>query len=273
MESYKKLSLNNEYTNNHSILNTSITTAMKTISSRQNPEIIAVAALATSKERSRQGMFMAEGLRTCTTLIKSPLRLAQLYITEPMVKNVSTLVNPKLITIVSDPVMEKISQTSSSAGIVGVFHIPQPPLATQLKPGLVLDHIADPGNMGTLIRTCVALNIESVVIIGGADVWSPKVIQATVGTIGHVTIFNWSHEELIANKGTMPLSALIVKGGKAPSADYKNSLLVVGNEAHGISPELLTHCHERVTIPMPGNAESLNAAVAGSLALYLIRLG
>lgn len=243
---------------------------MNNITSRQNPEIMAVAALAQAKERALQGKFLAEGLRVCSALIKSSLRLCQLYVTEEALPSVSHLVKSTLITVVSKPVIEKISQATTPSGIVGVFYIPARLDPSVVQSGLVLANISDPGNMGTLIRSCVALNIKSVIIVDGADVWSPKVIQATAGMIGKVAIFTMSFEELVRHKGSKKLCALVVSGGKKPSPTYNNDLLIVGNEAHGISPEWLALCDEKLTIPMPGPAESLNAAVAGSLALYLV---
>ncbi len=243
---------------------------MKTITSRQNPEIMSISALATSKGRDQQHKFIAEGLRSCHTLIQSPVKLLQLYVTEPMLDTALRMTGQENITVVHPTVMEKISQTTTPSGIVGVFRIPMQQSAKNLTAGLVLVNIQDPGNMGTLIRSCAAFNIGSVVVVGGVDPWSPKVVQATAGTIGAVHIFSYTWQELLKNKGKLKLNALVVAGGKQPTATHRDSLLVVGNEAHGMEPELVTTCDDTITIPMPGNAESLNAAVAGSLGLYMV---
>jgi TrmH family RNA methyltransferase len=243
---------------------------MKKISSRQNPQIMSAAALHTSKERTKQQRFIAEGMRTCMALIASPIKLAQLYVREDLLHTIPTEIEDHYITVVTEPVMEKLSAATTSSGIVGVFFIPENPPAASLTPGLVVANITDPGNMGTLIRTCAALNIQSVVVVEGVDLWNPKVVQASAGTLGNVTLFSMSWEQLCAAKKDIPLAALVVSGGKSVGKEYNKSLLVVGNEAHGIKPEWLARCEQQITIPMPGNAESLNAAVAGSIALYCV---
>jgi RNA methyltransferase, TrmH family len=124
--------------------------------------------------------------------------------------------------------------------------------------------------MGTLIRSCAAMNYKTVVCIKGTDPWSPKVVQASAGTIGMVNIFQVTWDELIQNKQNLNLCALVVSGGNKPQdIDLSNTLLVVGSEAHGIPDEWLGQCEQKLTLPMPGKTESLNAAVAGSIALYL----
>ncbi len=243
---------------------------LKTITSRQNQEIIEVAALANAKARSQQKKFIAEGTRTVATLIASPLKLVQLYVTQELLETAYGLTPEKNITLVHNSVMEKLSHASSPSGILGVFQIPEHPKPDQLTPGLVLARIADPGNMGTLMRTCAALNIKSVVIIEGTDPWSPKVVQSSAGTIGNLNIFRWSWDELVKNKGAHAVCALVVTGGKNPKElDTKKSLIVVGSEAEGIPQAWLAECEQQMTLPMPGGTESLNAAIAGSIALYL----
>jgi len=244
---------------------------MKQIQSRQNPEIIAVAKLADAKERVSQDMFIAEGLRTCSALIESRLKLVQIYALESQAQQAKSIAPENKITLIPKPVLEKISQTSTPSGIVGVFRLPQQYHLSQLQNGIVMAQINDPGNMGTLIRTCAALSLKSVVVVEGCDPWSPKVVQATAGTIGLVDIYRVSWQELVDNKGSLNLCALVVDGGKQPSEiTAKNTLLVVGNEAHGIPAPWIEDCTSSMTLPMQGNVESLNAAVAGSIALYAL---
>lgn len=246
---------------------------MKTITSRQNPEIKAIAELANSKDRRKQGRFIAEGLRTCTALLESSLSLVQLYVKEEMAETIAHLVHEDDITIVNDKVLTKISLASSPSGILGVFEIPPQPTADKLTAGMVFARISDPGNMGTLIRTCAAMNIKSIVIVEGVDPWSSKVVQASAGTIGNVTLFHWNWAQLMAHKRTLKLCAMVVSGGKKPTElDLNGSLVVVGNEAEGIPTQWLQQCDSKMTLEMPGNAESLNAAVAGSIAIYLSKM-
>lgn len=243
---------------------------MKSITSVQNPEIKDLLQLHTAKGRKDKNKFIAEGIRVCSTLIAANVKLIQLYATHDNNEYVYALANEDKVTLVNTQVMNKISCSSSPSGILGVFEIPKKPSIDNLTQGLVLCQISDPGNMGTLIRSCIAMGVKTIVKIEGADIWSPKVVQSTAGTIGQVNIFEMSFDELVKYKKDLNLCALVVFGGKEPQEiDFTNSLLIVGNEAHGIPAEFVKQCEQKVTLPMSGNVESLNAAIAGSIALYL----
>ncbi|MCX5922393.1 MAG: RNA methyltransferase [Candidatus Dependentiae bacterium] len=242
---------------------------MKQIISIENMEIKSVAALKDSKERYAQGKFIAEGIRTVSTMVQKGMLPFMLYATEKLMPQAQELVADDHITLVSEQVLKKISQTTSPSGILAVFAIPKALAPHTITPGLVLANISDPGNMGTLIRTCAAMNIKSLVVVEGVDPYNPKVIQASAGTIAHVNIFSWDWQEVLENKKQLKLYALVVDGGKNPQTINKEfALLVIGSEAHGIPEQWLADCDERITIPMAGNTESLNAAVAGSIAAY-----
>ena len=243
---------------------------MKKITSRQNSEIVAIAQLEDPKERYKQNRFIAEGLRTFTSLLDANMSLVQLYVTENKLKNVLDLVSESAITVVTKAVMDKISCTASPSGILGVFELPQKPTWSNLSSGIVLAGVTDPGNMGTLIRTCAALNKKTIVAIEGVDPWNGKVVQASAGTIGLVNLFQCSWDDLLAHKKNLPLAALVVSEGKPiHTAELHNALLVIGSEAHGIPDKWVTSCEEKITLPMPGGTESLNAAIAGSIAMYM----
>ena len=242
---------------------------MNTITSRANQKIKHLHRLHQTKNRALHKQFIAEGLRTCTTLLKGPCTLLDLFVTETMLAQVQDLVPAERITIIPDHVMQKISSAKTPSGILCLFAMPQEPVENQLQPGLVLAELSDPGNVGTLLRTAAAMNVQSVVIINGVDVWHPKVIHASAGTIGQLKIFNWSWEQLLQNKKNLDLYALVVTNGASPNTiNPRNALLVVGNEATGIPTAWHADCKYSITLPMPGNTESLNAAVAGSIALY-----
>lgn len=245
-------------------------TEIKRITSRTHEEVKKVTELHDKKGRTEHHKFIAEGLRTCSTLAKTGTKLVQMYTTEENLESVREFVKNFFITIVEDHVMQKMSTATTPSGILAVFEIPKQTTFSELTSGLVMANITDPGNAGSLIRTCAALNIKNIVLIDGVDIWSPKVVQASAGCLNQVKIMDTSWETLLKWKKELKLYALVVKGGKAPSEmNFENSLLIVGNEAHGIPKDWLREVDGYVTIPMPGNVESLNAAVAGSLGLYL----
>ncbi len=243
---------------------------MKTLSSRTNELVKHVSALQQKRQRLSHQEFVGEGSRVCSTLIKSGMDLKNIFVTEKFVSLAREIAPEGKIALVPEHVMEKMSGVTTPSGMLGQFALPQKPAPEKLEAGLVLAQIGDPGNMGTLIRTAASLNKKSIVIVEGADPFSPKTVQASAGTIGMLNVFQWSWPELIAHKKDISLVAMTISGGKKPSEISPNSLLVVGSEAHGIPQEWITECDDKLTLPMPGDAESLNAAVAGSIALYLL---
>lgn len=243
------------------------------ITSVQNAEIKKIVQLHASKGRREQQRFIAQGIRVLATLISAGHTPIALYATPEQEQNLQSIAPQTAITIVTSNVMNKISTATSTSGILGVFAIPKQPDFSELGPGAVLAQISDPGNMGTLIRTAAALNKKTVIIVEGSDPWSPKVVQATAGTIGVVNIYRLTWEQLLAHKGQLKLCALVVTNGQSPrDINMHNCLLVIGSEAHGLPSEWQKSCDIKLTIPMPGETESLNAAVAGSIALYLSSL-
>jgi len=216
---------------------------------------------------------MAEGLRTCTTLLASPLVLEELFVVSALQEEAERLVPEGNIVVVNDMVMKKLSTATTPSGILATFQLPSAPEPTRLGSGIVLAQVSDPGNMGALIRTCAALAMPSVVCIEGVDPWSPKVIQASAGMIGQVTLFEWRWAEVVqqCREMNISLSALVVAAGSMLNSQLLREphLFVIGNEAHGIPEAYLADCAEQITLPMPGKTESLNAAIAGSIALYL----
>jgi len=241
---------------------------MKQITSLQNDEVKLVVQLCKeSRERHSQKLFVAEGLRTCSTLIESNVRLVQLYCVYNQVDKIESLCDEEFVTVVSEAVMNKMSPSTSPSGILAVFEMPEP--KKELSTGIVLAQIADPGNMGTLIRTCAAMGKKTLVIVEGTDVFGPKVIQASAGTIGFVNIIQCTWDELLKLKKEMPFYGLVVEGGKEIAPIKEDHLLVIGNEAHGIPTDWQENCDQLITLSMPGKTESLNAAIAGSIAMYV----
>lgn len=251
-------------------MNLEVKCMIKEITSLENPLIKRVVQLHSSKYRNEYQEFIAEGFRVISTLINGKSELRFLFVVEDFLYDAQQITNNENIIIVSATVLKKMSCVLTPSGFLAVFGIARQASLDTLKTGIVLAQISDPGNMGTLIRTAVAMGKCTVVCIETVDPWNPKVVQASAGTIGQASIFRITWSELLVYKKNMLLSALIASGGKNPNEiNLKNTLLVVGNESVGIPDEWIAQCDEKVTLPMPGNCESLNAAVAGSIALYV----
>src|SRR3990172_6929184 len=243
---------------------------VKQINSHANPIIKHVVQLHSSKHRAHFQEFIAEGFRTISTLIQAKKELVTLFTLEEFLYDAKQIAPEKSIIVVDESVLQKISTAKTPSGLLATFRIPQQPSFDTLNAGIVLAQIADPGNMGTLIRTAAAMNKKTVVCIETVDPWNKKVVQATAGAIGNVSLFCINWQDLLLNKKNLSLCALVATEGKNPSAvDLHKALIVVGNEGSGIPEQWIAECDEKITLPMPGNFESLNAAVAGSIALYL----
>lgn len=235
------------------------------LSSPDNPLVKRLARLDSPAERRAAGCFLAEGQRLISGLLAGgwqPLHL--------LVRSDETIpAGWPDAQRVSARVLAKLSQAATPSGFIAAFPLPTPAPLEPSAGGLVLAGVADPGNVGTLIRSAAAFGIRQVVLAGGADPFGPKVVQSTAGALALVQIHQIASPEPLS--GGAPLCGLVVSGGTAPAAlSRQPRWLVVGGEANGLPPEWLAACAERLTLPMPGGTESLNAAMAGSIAAYLL---
>ena len=240
-----------------------------------NPLIKRLAQLADSAGRREQQAFLAEGMRLIDGFIQAGWRPLHLLVREDIEVPPGWLPGsssdwPK-VTRISTRVVQRLSSAATASGFIAVFALPTPPELDPTAGGLVLTGVADPGNVGTLIRSAAAFGIGQILLDGGADPFGPKTIQASAGALALVAIHRGSFERL---QGGAPCCALVVSGGKSP-ADLAPGprWLVVGGEANGVPPAWLATCRELLSLPMPGGTESLNAAIAGSIAAYVLSVG
>ena len=236
------------------------------LTSPDNPLVRRLVACQDPRKRREEGLVVVEGRRAIDGCLSAGWLPAHLLVREDL----TPPAHWPPATPMGARVADRLSQASSPSGYLAAFPEPVVPALDIHAGGLLLAGVADPGNTGTLIRTAAALALPQVVIAGGADPWAAKVVQATAGSIAAVTIhILGDHPELLT--GGAPRCALVVSGGQPPSALKPGPRwLVVGGEANGIPERWLATCAEHLTLPMPGGTESLNAAVAGSIAAYLL---
>jgi len=166
--------------------------------------------------------------------------------------------------------LERISQLTTPNQVVGVFKkVESKPPVTKDKISLVLDGIQDPGNLGTIIRTADWFGVSHVICsMDCADVYNPKVVQATMGSIARVNIFYTDLLTWLERQHTLTVYAATLEGKDVTEMTaLKEGLIIVGNESKGIRDELVQFANERITIPKKGKADSLNAAVATGIIL------
>lgn len=174
---------------------------------------------------------------------------------------------------VTVPVLKAISDTVTPQGVLAVFPVPQPPAQPIQGPiVLILDRVRDPGNAGTLLRSAAASGVAcTVAFIDSVDAYAAKVIRSAMGAHFHLTILEDAHwSDLLPLLAGRPRRLATAHGGTSyDQVDWTTDCaLILGGEAEGAGPEATVAASEQVTIPMAGPAESLNAAMAGTILLF-----
>jgi RNA methyltransferase, TrmH family len=226
-----------------------------------------ITSLHQKKFRSSHGLFIAEGAKLIQELLEAPFEIQFLYETISLEwKNLK--IQP---TLVSEADLKKISALSTPNNCLAVFKIPLQRKINSNGLLLALDEIKDPGNMGTIIRLCDWFGITDILCTENTvDLYNPKVVQATMGSISRVNVTYLNLGSYLRDTKS-PIYGTFMKGENIyKTAVKKQAILVMGNEANGISPEIEEIIHTRLTIPRFGNlqvTESLNVATATAIFL------
>ncbi len=176
------------------------------------------------------------------------------------------------VELIEDFELEKIASYTTPNQVVALFKIPKTPLIKAEKQSITifLDSIQDPGNLGTIIRTADWFGIKNIICSENTvDQYNSKVVQSTMASLGRVNVGYTNLENWIEENRQVPLLAAVLNGKSIASRVVTTEgVLMIGNEANGLSQALIEKADELVTIPRFGGAESLNAAVATSIFLY-----
>ncbi|MEG1536141.1 MAG: RNA methyltransferase [Clostridia bacterium] len=249
---------------------------METITSITNTKIQFVKKLSDKKNRIESGLFVVEG----GNIIKD---LPDNIVVDMLIAQDDKLANfdkiceryaDKLI-VVNEKVMHSVSDTVNPCGLLAVLQIPNKKFVDR-GDCVVLDGVADPGNFGAVIRTCVACGIENIFAVNCVDWTSPKVVRSSMGGIFRVNIIQSDYTQIAELLHNYTIIALDMAGKNIfeyQRDKSKQFALVVGNEANGLSQEMRQMRNELVALPMIGDIESLNAAVSASVGLYQLVFG
>ncbi len=228
-------------------------------------QIKLITSLQQKKYRNKLGLFVAEGPKVINELLTAGLSLHSLFSTQEHLFKVGD------VQLISELELGKISFLKNANNSVAVFKIPSPELLVENTLTIVLDAIRDPGNMGTIIRLCDWYGIKQLVCsLDTVDCYNPKVIQATMGSIARVNVLYRELSEYI--KGTkLPVYGGCMNGTSIYQQRLpENAIIVLGNEANGISEKINSLLTHKVTIPQFGEqkeTESLNVATATAIIL------
>ena len=243
-------------------------------------DIKQLSKLSTKKGRNENGLYLIEGLRIIRSALRAQAIINRIFVTEKFKKSVdyqsisnqfNKILKPEII---DEKTMKQIAQTVTPSGIVAVCSLPKitelP--ATIVSNWLYLDKIADPGNLGTLLRSAAWFGTTQVALSPYcADPFNPKVMRGGMGA--HFSL------QIVTNCNLRQLKSsnnLIIGADHRGMSiiDFNNNakdwVLIVGSEAHGISKENSNHIEYSLSIPAKGSGNSLNAAVAGSIMLYCL---
>lgn len=245
---------------------------IKKITSAQNEYIKKLSKLNSKKYREESGLFLAEGEHLAEMVYASSYEVESILMTEEYyVKNPDKFSGE--IILVPESIMAKIADAKTPQGVLAVVKMPEEVKGLTCGRYIYCDNLQDPGNVGTVIRTADAFSFSGVILSrGSADVYSPKVIRSSQGSIFNIDVVTDKDTDfLIEAKKNFKITSTALYGDCVTVKEMKvsdNQIFVIGNEGSGVSKEILDMSDEIVYIPMTGKAESLNAAVAASILMY-----
>lgn len=248
------------------------------ITSSQNPKIKLVRALlGRAKDRRDAGAFVVEGVRLVeeADVRRSVWKFRFALYDSSLNARGSSLVEQLLareieVEEVSEQLMRSLSDTETPQGILAVIELTQLPIPNALDFVLIPDQIRDPGNLGTLLRTAAAAGVQAVFLPPETtDAFAPKVVRSGMGAHFRLPIQSMKWEKIRREIDGLQVYLADMDGGSCWEADLRGPLaLIVGSEAEGASEEARELATQKVSIPMAGNVESLNAGVAGSVLMF-----
>lgn len=224
-----------------------------------------VKSLQLKKFRKLHGLFIAEGLKSITEFQKANYAIQKIYyVPEKIPKMDIFLDNEKYIAVTSEE-LAKISALKHPQEALAIVEIPSFPTLTcqslRHTYALVLDDIQDPGNLGTIIRTADWFGFSYIICSDNtADIYNPKVVQATMGSLAHLQVHYVSLEDWL-NQCSLPKYGTFIGGDSIYRTSFESEgLIIFGNEGKGITPAIEKMIDYKITIPKFGQAESLNVA-------------
>ena len=257
---------------------------MNLITSSSNPLIKQVKSLKYRKNREEADLFFIEGLRLVGEALKEKADIVKVLVSEQFAKDndekdilLQVEAGSYEAFVLPDRLFKEICDTEAPQGILAIVKM-KPFCLDDILSGdnhiIMLDSLQDPGNMGTIIRTADAAGFSGVIVTKGCvDLYNPKVLRATMGSIFHMPLC-FVEDALDALKLLKSRNIKVYAAHLSGSHNYfeldlkGNIVIIIGNEANGISEEIAASADRLVRIPMFGKAESLNASVAAGLLMY-----
>jgi TrmH family RNA methyltransferase len=233
-------------------------------------QISFIKSLHQKKYRKEHGLFIVEGIKSIKEFFQSSYQIHTIFYNSEQYNLLPKLPANINLFEVKNAELDKISALQTPQGFLALIHIPKnKELAlTALKNQftLVLDGVQDPGNMGTIIRTADWFGFKNIICSADCvEVFNPKTVQATMGSLARVNIYEADLPALLA-KNSIPVFGALLDGESIYKTQWgAEGLVILGNEGKGISAEVIEKINKPVTIPRIGGAESLNVAVSAAI--------
>ncbi|MEB3285589.1 MAG: RNA methyltransferase [Candidatus Sericytochromatia bacterium] len=243
------------------------------LTSTHNPRIKLARALTKKKERDRTGLFLVEGEKLLREALDSGMRPHTVFAVEAWwCKNLLEEALDESF-IVSESLMTAISTTDTAVEVVAIFPKPAQGISIgrPLSLGVATHQLQDPGNLGAIIRSADAAHADAVFVTeGSTDPWAPKCVRATMGSCFHLPIISTTLAQVREGYPTTSIYALALSGAESLyHQDLRGgAIFVIGNEGSGLPDEAIALTSKTLKIPIPGKAESLNAAMAATVCLF-----
>ncbi|MDE6314378.1 MAG: RNA methyltransferase [Lachnospiraceae bacterium] len=232
-----------------------------------------------SKVRREEKLFIIEGTRFFQDT--DPERIQEIYVAESAQEGLEALLEHRKYQVMSDAVFASVCDTKTPQGILAVGRQPENSLSEMLAGEhpllLILEDLQDPGNLGTIVRTAEGAGVDGIILTPNCvDIYNPKVVRSTMGAIYRMPFLYLEGEEeldkLLAElrqKHIQTYAAALTEAKDYDQYPYtEGTAFLIGNEGNGLKEKTISQCDHCVKIPMCGQVESLNAAVAAAILMY-----
>lgn len=254
---------------------------MQTITSKDNELIKHIRKLKDKKYRDESNEYVVEGVKLVEEAVKENAKIKQIIVCEDTTRTYEIPTHIMLeiakyeCISVSDKIFNIITQVTNPQGIMAIIEKNAQNAKIDYTQDIivVLDDVQDPGNLGTILRTVDSIGLNQIIVSKGtADAFNSKVVRSTMGTIFRIKIIEVENlaqaiKEMRKHHFKLMVTSLQTKNS-IYDIDFYKKIIVIGNEANGVSKEIQDMADEKAKIPMLGRTESLNASVAAGVVMY-----
>ncbi len=249
------------------------------IVSKQNPVVKELASLKEKKGRRERGTFLVEGEKMFRECMESGMEIVRIALLatkdRPPLTETSFIEGrfaPESLVLLGEDAFRAVCDEKTPQGVVAEVKIPQHDLRPPEGCCLFLDGLADPANVGAVVRTAAAAGYREIYLADCADPYAPKSVRASMSGVFHTKLMRGSREEILRVLGDVPMIAADMDGENVfPFVPPERFCLCIGNEGNGLSEAVRARADHTVAIPMEGSVESLNASVSAGILMYFLK--